>query len=151
MNLNWGKISPAVKEKAFSDATLHLEFCMLPADPQETNNRGWALEHPDTAKSWHNDKVKAVLGRGALVARFDQCMFGLVSKVGCIPMRKRTRFMSNIASLNECFNNKFCDKSHRHVTVMGAEGGEKRSVWAQRYPQALCEQAVKAFGNYCGT
>jgi hypothetical protein len=149
MNLTWGNFSPVVREQAFRDATLHLEFCMLLADLQETDNRGWALEHPDAAKSWDNNKVKAALGRGAGVARFDQCMYGLISKVDGIPMRKRTRFMSNIAPLNECFNNKFCDKSHRHVMVMGAEGGERRSVWAQRYPQALCEQVVKAFGSYC--
>jgi hypothetical protein len=47
------------------------------------------------------------------------------------------------------FNSRLCDKMHEHVTVQGSEGGEKRSVWAQRYPPALCEAAVDAFHIYC--
>lgn len=148
MNLNWGKIKPVLREQAFQDATLHLEFCMLLADLQESQGRGWAFEHPDTAKSWHNSKVKAVLQLGAFTARFDQCMFGLVSKVDKIPMRKRTRFMTNIKLLKDKFDHKFCDCSHDHVSVMGSEGGERRSVWAQRYPAKLCEVAVQSFHGY---
>ena len=124
MNLNWSKIKPVVREQAFRDATLHLEFCMLLADLQETQGCGWAFEHPDAARSWHNQKVEATLQRGALVARFDQCMFGLVSKVDRTPMRKRTRFMTNIHELHKAFNKKFCDCSHPHVAVQGSEGGE---------------------------
>ena len=86
MKLNWGKIwrwsgsKPSVMRP--------WEYCTLPADLQETGNQGWALEHPDVAKSWHNDKVKAILGRGASVVPFDQCMFGSVSKVHCTHKRE---------------------------------------------------------------
>jgi len=145
MNLNWTKIKPVVREQAFRDATLHLEFCMLLADLQESAGRRWVLEHPDAAKSWQNNKVKATLERGAKIARFDQCMFGLVSKVDRIPMRKRTRFLTNMPEVLEMFHKKFCDQSHEHVTIQGSEGGEKRSVWAQRYPDYMCDRAVGAF------
>ena len=118
---------------------------MLLADLQESEGRGWAFEHPDMAKSWQNKKVKAVLQHGALTARFDQCMFGLVSKVDKTPMRKRTRFMTNMHELHTVFHRKFCDCSHDHVAVQGSEGGERRSVWAQRYPPAMCKAAVSAF------
>lgn len=148
MNLNWGKITPVVREQAFRDATLHLEFCMLLADLQETLGGGWAFEHPDSAKSWRNQKLVDARQRGALQCRFDQCMFGLVSKVHKIPMRKRTRFLTNMDSMYDMFNSKFCDCNHDHVTVQGSEGGEKRSVWAQRYPPALCESAVLAFESF---
>jgi hypothetical protein len=151
MNLNWAKISPPIREQGFRDATLHLEFCMLLADLQESEGRGWVLEHPDAAKSWGNAKVKDRLAHGSHMARFDQCCFGLVSKVTRTPMRKRTRFMTNIPSVHLHFHSKFCDQTHEHVTVQGSEGGEKRSVWAQRYPQALCEAAVDAFRIYCQT
>ena len=149
MNLNWAKISPPIREQGFRDATLHLEFCMLLADLQESGGRGWVLEHPDTAKSWANAKVQERLHHGSYVARFDQCCFGLVSKVTRTPMKKRTRFMTNILHLWNHFHSKFCDHHHDHVTVQGSEGGEKRSVWAQRYPPALCEAAVGAFLLYC--
>jgi hypothetical protein len=122
---------------------------MLLADIQESQRRGWAFEHPDTAKSWHNAKVKMTLDKGAYLARFDQCMLGLRSKVQGIQMKKRTRFMTNIKPLYDVFNQRFCDQTHGHVPVQGSEGGEKRSVWAQRYPQALCELAVQAFASYC--
>jgi hypothetical protein len=150
MNLNWSKIKPAVREQAMRDATLHLEFCMLLADIQESNHRGWAFEHPDSAKSWQNAKVKSWMHRGAFIARFDQCMFGLVSKVDGVRMKKRTRFMTNIKQLYDAFDKKVCDKTHEHVAVQGSEGGEKRSVWAQRYPQGLCETAVRAFASFVG-
>jgi hypothetical protein len=67
MNLNWSKINPVVREQALRDATLHLEFCMLLADIQESQHRGGAFEHPDTAKSWHNAKVKMTLDKGGLL------------------------------------------------------------------------------------
>jgi hypothetical protein len=121
MNLNWSKIKPVVREQAFRDATLHLEFCMLLADLQETQGGGWAFEHPDSAKSWRNQKVEDARQRGALMARFDQCMFGLVSKVDKTPMRKRTRFMTNMHDLQAVFHRKFCDSSHDHVAVQGSE------------------------------
>jgi hypothetical protein len=149
MNLNWAKISPPIREQGFRDATLHLEFCMLLADLQESEGRGWALEHPDSAKSWANAKVQQMISHGSYLARLDQCCFGLVSKVAGTPMRKRTRFLTNIVPLVRNFNLKLCDKMHEHVTVQGSEGGEKRSVWAQRCPPALCEAAVDAFHIYC--
>jgi len=150
MNLNWKKIKPVVREQALRDATLHLEFCMLLADLQASHGRGWVFEHPDRAKSWNNAKVKDLLCTNALVARFDQCMFGLVSKVDKLAMRKRTRFMTNVTEVHTKFHNCFCGQDHDHVSVQGSEGGEKRSVWAQRYPLALCEAAVHAFQQFCG-
>jgi hypothetical protein len=150
MNLNWKKIKPAVREQALRDATLHLEFCMLLADLQASHGRGWVFEHPDSAKLWNNAKVKDLLCTSALVARFDQCMFGLVSKVDKLAMRKRTRFMTNVTEVHTKFHNCFCGQDHDHVSVQGSEGGEKRSVWAQRCPLALCEAAVHAFQHFCG-
>ena len=44
MNWNWAKISPPIREQGFRDATLHLEFCMLLADVQESDGSGWVLE-----------------------------------------------------------------------------------------------------------
>ena len=151
MNMNWSRITPVVREQALRDATLHLEFCMLLADLQESSGRGWALEHPDSAKSWQNQKVMSIMQRGPFLARFDQCMFGLVSEVEKARMRKRTGILTNIGPLYHAFNRRFCDQKHAHVMVHGEEGGEKRSVWAQRYPHAMCETAVAAFAVYCRT
>ena len=122
---------------------------MLLADLQKSEGRGWVLEHPDAAKSWANAKVQDRLLYGSYLARFSQCCFGLVSKVTRTSMKKRTRFMTNIVPLWNHFHSKFCDHDHDHVTAQGSEGGQKRSVWAQRCTPALCETAVDAFRLYC--
>jgi hypothetical protein len=151
MNLNWAKQSPPIREQGFRDATLHLEFCILLADLQEWEGRGWVLEHPDAARSWGNARVQERLCHGSYLARFDQCCFGLASKVTRTPMKKRTRFMTNIMPLWNHFHSKFCDRTHDHTVVSGSEGGERRSVWAQRCPQALYEMSADASCIYCHT
>jgi hypothetical protein len=138
------KTLPAIREQWFRDATLHLEFCMLLADLQESEGRGWVLERRDRARSWANAKVKDRLSHGSYMAKFDQCRFGLFSKVTGTPIQRRTRFMTNIAPLMNNFHSRFCDQTHQHRTNL-----EKRCVSAQRYPPALCQTAVDAFRIYC--
>ena len=70
---------------------------------------------------------------------FDQCMLGLKSKVSGLPMRKRTRIMSNSRELIKLLQGKCCDGSHVHQAIQGSEGGVKRSVWAQKYPPGLVQ------------
>jgi hypothetical protein len=146
MTCNLATILQPIREEGFRDATLHLEFCMLLADLQESEGRGWVLEHPYKARSWANPKVKDRVRQGSQMASFDQCCFGLVSKDSGTPIQKRTCFMTNIAPLMNSFHSKFCDHTHEHLTM---HGREKRCMLAQRYPPALCQTAVDAFRTYC--
>jgi hypothetical protein len=84
----------------------------------------------------------------ARVVIFDQCMFGLRSKVGQIAMKKSTRFLTNMPQVRKAFHQCRCDKSHIHCSIQGSEGGEKRSVWAQRYPAAMCAELMASFQAY---
>jgi hypothetical protein len=68
--------------------------------------------------------------------------------VGKIAMKKSTRFLTNIAQVRTAFHLRRCDKSHIHCSIQGSEGGEKRSVWAQRYPAAMCEELMASFQAY---
>ena len=112
--------------------------------------RGWLLEHPGSATTWGNTKVKHRLdSRGSYAARLGQCRFGVVSNVACTPMRKRTRLATNMRPLRVRFHLSLCDHAREHVPVLGREGGERRSVSAPRYPQALGESAVDAFCATC--
>ena len=147
MNLNWAKLEPGRRETSLLNGTNHLEFSMLLADLQESAGRGWCFEHPAAARSWKNQAVERMT-EPARVAHFDQCMFGLRSKVGKIAMKKSTRFLTNIAQVRTAFHLRRCDKSHIHCSIQGSEGGEKRSVWAQRYPAAMCEELMASFQAY---
>ena len=101
------------------------------------------FEHPASASSWRTPHVQAVANaEGVFQVTFDQCMFGLVSKVTQTPMRKRTRLLTNCQRVRERFSNGMCDNSHDHQIIEGAEGGMKRSVWAQHYPIGFVEALV---------
>ena len=117
------QIKPVVREQAFQVATLRMELFVLPAALQQSRGRGWALAHLDGAKSWRNGKVKTVLGSGTLVAMCDQCCFGLVSNVDCVPMQKRTMLMTNIEPLHEAFDKMFCDCGHDRQVIQGSNVG----------------------------
>ena len=67
-------------------------------------------------------------------------MVGLVSKSNRIPMRKRTRIMTNSQQLADQFRGTLCDGGHRHQVIQGYEGGMKRSVWAQHYPPLMVQR-----------
>jgi hypothetical protein len=149
MNLNWFKLPVDRREQSLINGTTHLEFSMLLADLQHSSGRGFCFEHPQTARSWKNERVDKMKGQ-VQMATFDQCMFGLRSKVDAILMKKTTRLLTNIPQLHAAFDGRRCDKSHHHVSIQGTEGGEKRSVWAQRYPAPMCEVLIatcKAFAS----
>lgn len=149
MNFNWSKLPVPVREKALKLATTHLEFCMFLASTQHKAGRGWLFEHPAAAKSWKNTRVCEVSGMpGVQRSSFDQCRFGLKSKVDKRPMKKRTSFLSNMPSVGLKFCNSNCLGCPDHVVIQGSEGGVKRSVWAQRYPELLCQEICSAARVY---
>ena len=56
-----------------------------------------------------------------------------------MPMQKATTLLSNIPGIYSRFNKVYCDGRHTHQQIEGEEGGCKRSTWAQKYPDKLCE------------
>ena len=75
---------------------------------------------------------------------FDQCMYGLVSKETKTPMQKRTCMLTNVPEIIAAMDGNYCDKSHQHQKIEGTEGNEKRSHFAQHYPQGMVETLCKA-------
>ena len=65
-------------------------------------------------------------------------MFGMVTKVHRTPLKKATRLMSNEPHVLKCFAGVRCEGTHVHAWCMGCEGGEKRSRYAQYYPDLCC-------------
>ena len=78
------------------------------------------------------------------LAEFDQCQFGLVSKETRTPVKKRTRVLTNCQTIFNSLHKKDCPGDHAHQIISGSEGGCKRSVAAQEYPQPMIDAICKA-------
>lgn len=151
MSINWWKIAEPRRTAMMKQAVTMLEFSMFLANLQMQSARGFYHEHPDGAMSWKNMNVHTIMStEGCMVSRFDMCVFGLRSKMDRLPMRKRTRLLSNIPGLHAVLNKRFCTKDHDHVAIQGQEGGEKRSAYAQRYCGQFAEVVMNAVVDYCG-
>ena len=105
----------------------------------------FAFEHLMTASSWEQACVQRVQALpGVQQVDFDQRMLGLNRKVSEIPMRKRTRILTNMPALVHLLRDARCDGAHPHQVIQGSEGGCKRSTWAQCYPAGLVNILVTA-------
>ena len=126
------------------EARQYIKHSMECARIQVLEGRRFVFEQPAGAKSWNEPDVRNVEALdGVQIVTVDQCMLGLKSKAG-IPMRKRTKLMTNCHVLAQRFRAVgLCDGSHEHQTIQGQEGGVRRSVWAQRYPELMCQLIAK--------
>ena len=142
---NIKRISQCEWAKKWDEGMLSLDHCMQCAKIQIQNGNFFAFEHPSRASSWKQDTVQEVRNLpGVWVQDFDMCMLGLTSPVLNMPMRKRTRVMTNSRVLAALLGNKFCDRKHEHQLIQGQEGGISRAKWAQKYPAGLVNIFVEA-------
>lgn len=147
---NFKKMSKVVMEAKIAQGMRFLEHSMECARIQIENGAYFCFEHPAGASSWDTDCVRAISKRlGVRIVSFDQCMFGLRSKVSGQPMRKRTKLMTNSPSIYTAFHGRYCDRSHLHQSIQGSEGGVKRSTWAQVYPPPMVTQLAECACQIC--
>jgi len=142
---NYKKLPVEVVQQKMAAAMILLRHALQCAKIQYEAGRLFVFEHPASATSWKLPEVKSMLelpGMHSVV--FDQCMLGLKSKVHQIPMRKRTRLMTNSLKVAQAFRGVLCDRQHEHQVIQGCEGGVDRSAWAQRYPEPMVELLVAA-------
>ena len=142
---NYKKLPVAVVQQKIAAAMILLRHALQCAMIQYKAGRLFVFEHPASATSWKLPEVRSMLDLpGMYSVVFDQCMLGLKSKVHQIPMRKRTRFMTNSLGMAAAFRGCLCNRQHEHQVIQGCEGGVDRSVWAQRYPAPMVELLVAA-------
>ena len=126
-----------------SEADVLLDHAMACATTQISRNAFFLFEHPASASSWTRPSVQTVRALpGVKCVTADMCMLGLVSPVDKVPMRKRTRFMTNCSLLAQSFEGLYCDKSHMHQVIEGVEGGIRRCKAAQVYPHGVIDRVV---------
>lgn len=142
---NYKKLTVEVVRAKIERAMVFLRHALDCAFAQYQAGRAFVFEHPSAATSWKTPEAQRILALpGVIVLEFDQCMLGLRSKVHEIPMRKRTKIMTNSLHIANAFRGILCDRSHEHQVIQGAEGGVDRSVWAQCYPKPMVDLLVKA-------
>ena len=127
------------------------EFALKVVDEQLKRGRLAVVEHPAQATSWTLDSVTALMSQYQSLRffTFDQCLLGLVTLSDQRPVRKRTRFLSNMASLDQEFsvtcNRMTCNHfPATHKWLQGSEGGVSRCRAAERYPFQMCEAVARA-------
>ena len=137
---NYKRMTRDAMERQWEEGMTYLRHSMECAAAQHAAGRHFAFEHPARASSWKTAEVSRVASlSGVQVVVFDQCTVGLTSPKSGIPMRKRTRLMTNCPVLAQRFAGRMCDRSHQHQTIQGSEGGIRRSVWAQLYPAPMVD------------
>ena len=138
------RTSQAAWQAKWEEGMLYLCHAMECARRQTREGRFFVFEHPATATSWEQTVVKDIASLpGVQTVTCDLCMLGLQAKVSKLPMRKPTKIMTNSSDMARRFvASGRCDKSHSHQAIEGAEGGVRRSVWAQVYPEAMIDLLV---------
>ena len=127
------------------------EFSLLIMRIQLLAGRTFVLEHPHGATSWKHPQVQDALRTfpGTAFADFDFCMFGMVTKIKRVPVKKATRLMTNCKHIYKRFAGVRCDGSHDHAFCLDSEGGEKRSKYAQYYPRPFCACLAECCAAFC--
>ena len=126
-------------EAKSTEGTWMLDVAAWFMEEQIAAGRKFIFEHPAGAGSWVRPDIKAIAERLTVFqSTFDQCMYGLVSKVTQTPMQKRTMFMSSMPAVMQEVSGQSCQGGHTHVQIQGHDGGEKRTTWPHRYPDLLC-------------
>jgi len=134
----------------WNEGVTFVDHSMLCARIQHEQDRYFAFEHPYRSGAWDLESVQYVSRlSGVHVFDFDMCLLGLTSKVSGLPMRKRTRLMTNVPGLASALRGRFCDGSHGdfHQVIQGFEGGVSRSSWAQTYPRSFCDLVAREVAN----
>jgi len=138
---NYKRMSPDRAAAQWAKGMLCLEHAMACARKQHVEGRFFAFEHPANASSWRTPCVQGVRQLpGVLCVTIDLCSLGLVSKVRGLPIRKRTRIMTNSQLIAEGLRGHMCRCTRQHQIIEGAEGGVRRSVWAQMYPAPFVQK-----------
>lgn len=156
LNLCWPIWSKDPKKfdqhvKELRKAIRLLQFCTKICLLCHSLGLSFVFERPWSASSWNEPCLQRLIQHDDfLLARVDQCMFGLTTTQG-EPMRKRSGFLTNSLHIAQQLNST-CDGSHSHELVMGRDRGApmNRSRLAQRYPAGLVNAILIAYASSIG-
>ena len=121
------------------DAGELLGYAMRCCREQLKCGRGFVFEHPVGATSWNAPAVQSLMAiDGVEVVDFDQCAIGLRGPTGQ-PIKKRTRFLSNVPTIIETFSGVQCACFVPHLVCEGSCMGVRLSRHCQVYNPMLVD------------
>ena len=125
LSFNWTHIPRHLREERLVAHIVLFEFCLLIMRIQLLAGRAFVVEHPHSATSWKHPQVQSAVRNflGTNVADFDLCMFGMVTIIYRVPVKKTTRLMTNCPHIYKRFADVRCDGSHDHQMCFDSEGG----------------------------
>lgn len=132
--------------KRLAEAKLLLAFGIEICEMVRSYGGIFLFEHPWTSKAWTDHHLTSLLnGPDILLAKCDQCMYGLKSVEGG-PQRKPTGWMTNHPKMAEMLNQS-CDHSHEHTPILGSSQGIARSAYAAKYPTKLIDKILRCYSS----
>ena len=137
MQTNWPRMGWASRRPV---ARLGLECLKLAIDACHAAAKAgkfFCFEHPARSRALMLSLVQGLLEYdGAQLIYFDQCCYGLTSRLGAA-VRKRTVFLTNHPQIIQEFKDRFCQKQHVHRVCQGYENGVRVSKHCEVYPTQL--------------
>ena len=116
-------------------------------DAQES----WMLtaEKYPTRKQRLMQYQKSITCEAGVTCEFDRCRYGLTSPQGK-PVKKPTRFMTNMPAIVDEFGGKKCTCTVPHDLCEGSIYGIKVSRYCQKYPPAMCNALASSCARHLG-
>jgi hypothetical protein len=140
-SMNHRKMDPVVVEKLRKEAVRHLRFVIGLYGIQVANGRHFLHEHPETATSWSDPAMVALLSLPKVSSVVsDQCEYGLLTPgPGGIPMaaKKPTRWASSSPHMLKRLS-KRCSQTHDHQHLVGG-----RAKACENYPPELITEILR--------
>eukprot|EP00971_Amphidinium_carterae_P194347 3856377-Amphidinium_carterae.4 len=131
-------------------------------------SQGFVFEHPAGASSWKEKEVQDLRSQaGVFAPTFDMCRFGMRAPGALLddsgesiylPLRKRTRFLTNMICVDASFREKYCScstvsmngQATKHYRIQGQLGGTRVSTHAQQYPAGCLKHIVNHANSALG-
>ena len=129
-NINRHRYTDDVRSSRGSAALSLLSYAARCCAEQHRNGRFFVFEHPHTATSWHMTPLLDLHAlAGVAEVDFDQCATGLVAPGTGLPIKKRTRLLTNLPEILFRFAHLQCTCVQPHQICEGSSMGIRLSTF----------------------
>ena len=151
-NSNGPRYTDEVISSGSAAALSLLNYAVRCCAEQHRNGRFFIFEHPHAASSW---RTQPLLDLHALDGidhvDFDQCATGLVAPGTGLPIKKRTRFLTDIPEIIRRFSQLQCACTQRHHVCERTSVGIRLSRYCQVYTPLLCRHILECICTHIVT
>ncbi len=121
-SINFARMHPDRVRVILTRARMHLNFVCSLYEEQVREGRHFIHGHPAGATSWEEPAVRRVMKLpGVHVSRVDACQYGMVGQQAGEqwPVKKPTRWMSSMSSVNKALSRTCSGQGGGYVRVAG--------------------------------